>query len=68
VLAHRIAQEGDDGQPSATILITQATYEQVKNHVRVDPDIPPLHAKGKAELIRVYRVLGLSDASPSSLD
>ncbi len=61
VLARRIAREGDSGLPEATILITQATYEQVKNHVRVDPDIPPLHAKGKAEPIRVYRVLGLRD-------
>jgi len=61
VLARRIQREGDDGQPGATILITQATYEQVRGRVRVDPDIPPLQAKGKAELIPVYRVLGLSD-------
>jgi adenylate cyclase len=59
VLARHIEREGDDGQPSATILITQATYEQVKDHVRVDPDIPPYQAKGKEEPIRVYRVLGL---------
>ncbi|MDY7039869.1 MAG: adenylate/guanylate cyclase domain-containing protein [Chloroflexota bacterium] len=61
VLARRIAQEGDAGQPGATILITQSTYEQVKDRVQVDPDIPPYQAKGKAEPIRVYRVLGLSD-------
>jgi adenylate cyclase len=61
VLARRIEREGDDGQPGATILITQVTYEQVKDRVRVDPDVPPLQAKGKAEPIRVYRVLGLSD-------
>ena len=60
VLARRIAQEGDDGQPGAIILITQATYEQVKDRVRVDPDVSPYQAKGKAEPIRVYRVLGLS--------
>jgi len=58
VLARRIEQEGDDGQPGAIILITQATYEQVRNHVQVDPDVSPLLAKGKAEPVRVYRVLG----------
>ena len=68
VLARRIAQKGDDGQPSATILITQATYEQIKDRVRVDPDIPPLHAKGKAKPIRVYRVLGLSNTNLSFPD
>jgi adenylate cyclase len=61
VLARRIEQEGDDSQPGATILITQATYEQVKGRVRVDPDVPPLQAKGKAEPIPVYGVLGLLD-------
>jgi adenylate cyclase len=60
VLARRIEREGDDGQPGATILISQTTYEQVRDYVRVDPDVPPLQAKGKAEPIRVYRVLGLS--------
>jgi adenylate cyclase len=59
VLARRIEQEGDDGQPEATILITQDTYEQVRERVRVDPNVPPLQAKGKKEPIRVYRVLGL---------
>ena len=58
VLAHRIEREGDDGQPGATILITQATYEQVRDRVRVDPNVPPCQAKGKAEPIRIYRVLG----------
>ena len=60
VLARRIEREGDDGQPGATILISQDTYEQVRERVQVDPDIPPLQAKGKAEPIPVYRVLGLS--------
>jgi class 3 adenylate cyclase len=60
VLARRIEREGDDRQPGATILITQATYEQVRDCVRVDPDVSPLQAKGKTEPIRVYRVLGLS--------
>jgi adenylate cyclase len=60
VLARRIGQEGDDGQPGAIILITQATYEQVKEHVQVDPELSLLRAKGKAEPIRVYRLTGLS--------
>jgi adenylate cyclase len=62
VLAHRIQQDGDDGQLGATILITQATYEQVKDRVWVDSDVPPLQAKGKTEPIPVYRVLELSDS------
>jgi adenylate cyclase len=60
VLIRHIEREGNDGRPGAIILITQATYVQVKDHVRVDPDVPPCRAKGKAEPIRVYRVLGLS--------
>jgi adenylate cyclase len=60
VLARRIEREGDDGQPGATILISQATYEQVRDDVQVDPDVPSLHAKGIAEPIRVYHLLGLS--------
>jgi len=61
VLTRHLEQEGDDVQPSATILVTQATYEQVRDRVHVDPDIPPCQARGKAEPVRVYRVLGLSD-------
>jgi adenylate cyclase len=57
VLALRTEREGDDAEPGATILISQATYDQVKDRVRVDSDIPPLQAKGKAEPIQVYRVL-----------
>ncbi len=66
VLARRLEQEGDDGRPGATILITQATYAQVKDQVQVDADIPPCQAKGKAEPIRVYRVLGLSSLEGES--
>lgn len=61
VLARRLGQMGDNGQPSATILITEATYRQVEEHVRVDPDVCPLEAKGKEEPIRVYQVLGSPD-------
>ena len=63
VLAHRLEQEGDSGQPGAVILITQTTFEQVQDHVRVDSDIPPCQAKGKAELVPVYRLLGVSTST-----
>ena len=62
VLARRIEREGDDGQPGAIILISQATYEKVKDRVQVDPDIPPYEARGITEPIRVYRLLGLSES------
>jgi class 3 adenylate cyclase len=52
---------GDDGQPGATILITEATYRQVEEQVRVDPEVRPLEAKGKEEPIRIYQVLGSPD-------
>lgn len=61
VLARQLAQTGDDGLPGATILITQATYNQIKDYVLVDGDIPPCQAKGKTMPIPVYRVLGLAD-------
>jgi class 3 adenylate cyclase len=60
VLENHIAQEGDDAQPSATILITAATLAQVQGQVQVDPDLPPCQAKGKARPIPVYQVLGLA--------
>ncbi|MFZ5918613.1 MAG: CHASE2 domain-containing protein [Chloroflexota bacterium] len=61
VLARRLERDGDDEQPCATVLITQATYEQVQRQVQVDADVLPFQARGKAEPIRVYRVLGLSE-------
>jgi adenylate cyclase len=59
VLARRLERQGDDGQPGATILITHATYEQIRDRVQVDTDVLPCQARGKAEPIRVYRLLGL---------
>jgi hypothetical protein len=59
-LSPEIKWEGDDGQSGATILITQATYAQVRDRVRVDPDVLPCQAQGKGEPIPVYRVLRLS--------
>jgi adenylate cyclase len=67
VLARCIQQAGDDGRPGATILITGATYALVRAHVRVDADIPPCQAKGKAEPIPVYRVLGLKETEGGAL-
>jgi adenylate cyclase len=60
VLARHLAEAGDDGQPGATILLTQATYVQVKDYVHVDSNIPPCRAKGKVDPIPVYRLLGVS--------
>ena len=62
VLAWRIQREGDDGQPEATILITGATYAPVGDRVRVDPDVPPCQARGKADPILVYRLLGWAES------
>lgn len=61
VLARRLAQEGDDGRPNTTILISHQTYCRVKDYVQVDSTIPPCRAKGKAEPIPVYRLLGLRE-------
>ena len=62
VLARRLEQEGAEEEPCATIVITQATLDHIRDCVLVDPNIPPCHAKGKAEPIPVYRVLGLSNS------
>jgi adenylate cyclase len=61
VLAARIEREGDDGRPCAIILITQSTYDRVREHVRVSPDVLSLQARGKAEPVSVYQVIGLAD-------
>ena len=61
MLARRIEREGDDGRPGATILLTQATYERVRERVQVDPYVQPCQARGKAEPIQVYRLLGLTE-------
>jgi adenylate cyclase len=59
VLARRLEREGEDNEPGAIILISQATYEQVKDRVCVDSDLPALQARGKAKPIQVYRVLSV---------
>ena len=40
------------------IIISESTYEMVKDHVRAEK-LPPLSVKGKSKPIFVYRVLGL---------
>jgi len=59
ILARDIARYGDDNHPGAIILITEATYQQISDHVQVEPEVSVMRAKGKAEPIRVYRVSGL---------
>lgn len=61
VLASRIEREGDDGRPCAIILITQSTHDRVRERVRVSPDVLSLQARGKAEPVPVYQVIGLAD-------
>ena len=60
VLAHHLEQLGDNGRPCTTILITDATYQQVKAFVHVDSRTSSFQAKGKSEPVQVYEVLGLS--------
>jgi adenylate cyclase len=67
VLAHQVDPRDDRDQPRATILITQATYEQVRIYVRVDSDIPPCLAHGKAEPICVHQVLGLAHSQEQGI-
>lgn len=45
---------------SGDVLITEATYLQVKDSVRVTP-IPPMLLKGKSEQINIYRVDGVKE-------
>lgn len=45
-----IAQAGE-------IIISEYTYERVKDHFEVE-ELPPKQVKGKAQALRVYRVLG----------
>ena len=52
---------GQNGQPGATIYITDACYQQVRDQVLVDEYYTPFKARGKREPIQVYRVLALRD-------
>lgn len=57
-LACRLEQNAKAGE----IIITQATYEEVKNDVEVEP-MEPIRVKGKSEPIPIYRVLRRRPAS-----
>jgi adenylate cyclase len=59
-LACRLEQNAKPGE----ILITRATYEEVKDVVQVEP-LEPIRVKGKSEPVPIYRVVGrLAEASP----
>jgi class 3 adenylate cyclase len=48
----------DNARPAGRILISQATYERVKDLVQVK-DLGPLKVKGKEDEVEVYEVLSL---------
>ncbi|MEW6544367.1 MAG: adenylate/guanylate cyclase domain-containing protein [Nitrospirota bacterium] len=52
-LACRLEQNAKAGE----IIITQATYDEVKHAVEVEP-MEPVRVKGKSEPIPIYRVVG----------
>jgi adenylate cyclase len=58
-LACRLEQNAKAGE----IIITQATYDEVKAAVEVEPR-EPIRVKGKSEPIPIYRVLGRRGALP----
>jgi class 3 adenylate cyclase/CHASE2 domain-containing sensor protein len=47
------------------IIISDTTYAEVRDLVEV-VEMEPVHVKGKSEPIRIYSVLGMKDAAPSS--
>lgn len=57
-LACRLEENAKAGE----IIVTQATYEEVKNVVEVEP-MEPIRVKGKSEPIPIYRVLRRRSAS-----
>ncbi|MBN2550475.1 MAG: adenylate/guanylate cyclase domain-containing protein, partial [Anaerolineales bacterium] len=46
-----------------TILISQELHQRVADHILADESVPPFEAHGKAEPLRVVRVLGLQQSS-----
>ena len=47
------------------IIISQATYDEVKDHVEVE-ELEPVSVKGKIEPIRIYQVLAMKDTQSDS--
>lgn len=39
------------------ILISDATYQRVRNHFEVQP-LPPVQVKGKSQIMKIYKVIG----------
>jgi adenylate cyclase len=64
-LAMQVPRPPGDWQvpPTATLLISAELYAQVPDCVQADDSIPPFEARGKAEALRVVRVLGLKEVS-----
>jgi adenylate cyclase len=50
---------GGEVPQTVTILISADLYDQVRGRVLVDESVPPFAARGKAEPLRVVRLLGL---------
>jgi len=56
-LTKRLQESAKPGQ----ILLSQSTYEQVKDHVEVNP-LPPIQVKGRAAFEQVYELVGIKQA------
>jgi len=57
---------GNPVSEAATILISEKLYHQVREQVLVDENIPPFEARGKAEEIKVVRLLGFRNGNLAS--
>jgi adenylate cyclase len=53
-LAQRLESAAREGE----ILVSQATYERIKDRVEVQPR-PPIPLKGKSVPVRIFEVVGL---------
>jgi adenylate cyclase len=53
---------GGDVSEYVTILLSADVYEQVRDAVFVDEDVPPFGARGKSEPLQVVRLLGLRES------
>ncbi|HNT24155.1 MAG TPA: adenylate/guanylate cyclase domain-containing protein [Anaerolineales bacterium] len=47
--------------PEVTVLVGSDLYQRVKDNILADKNIPPFEARGKAEALRVVRMLGLKE-------
>jgi len=52
----------EENEKAGEIIITQSTYDEVKDAVEVEP-MEPIQVKGKSEPIPVYRVVRRLTAS-----